>query len=424
MDALAIGLSLFWLFVAAVVTAVFERFAAQIRRSARDARPARSLPDALVVLSLRGSDESLRETLDGLAAQDYPKFQICVVIDHRTDPADRIVRAWQRRHPAAPIRIEYLTNPPQTCTLKAAAIRQALQTVERVPGGVVLVDGDADPYPTWLRDAVRPLEDERVGAVSGNRWYLPRQGDVVSWSRFCFAAFSLPAMDREGYAWGGTLALRGEHACSERFLQLLAERPTEEQAAYDALREWNLRLLHNPQLVQWNPESIALTDLSPFFFRQMMMGRFYYPTWNHMLGGAIGLVAAALASLAFFVATVPEYRPVWMGPLFAAAIFSLTTAAALQRLHGTLQKHVFARQGRVLPTLGLRDVLKVAASLPITLAAYAAAIVRVHFATEAVWRRIRYRMLAHGIERTEYRPFIHAETPPATAAEPSRSFAT
>lgn len=410
MAAMVAVLVAFWVLASLLLIGLFERFRALVARSSTADFSPESWPEAVVILSLRGSDERLRETLDGLAVQDYPRYQLHIVVDHPTDPANRIVQAWRRRHPAVAITVQYLKSPPRRCTLKSGAIRQVLRSLSSPPGAVVIVDGDADPYPKWLRDAVRPLADPGIGAVTGNRWYWPRRGNIASWSRFVFTALSLPTMEREGYAWGGTLALRGDLACG-LFLHLLAVRPTEEQAAFETVRGAQLRLAFNPQLVQWNPESIELRDLTPFLFRQLMMARFYYPTWNQLLWGAITAGAAAITSIGLFIAAARQQNLFWTAPAGAGVGLCLALAVELALVHGTLQQHVFNRQRRQLPVLRAGEFLALTASLPVTLAAFAAAIVRVQFAKQAVWRRIRYRFYKTGIEREAYRPFIAGDAP-------------
>ena len=89
------------------------------------------LPQAAIILSLRGGDSSLRKMLDGLVAQKYPHYRVYIVIDHRSDPAAEIVRRWNRTQARVPVQIEFLRERLPYCTLKFSAVRQVLQ---QLPG--------------------------------------------------------------------------------------------------------------------------------------------------------------------------------------------------------------------------------------------------------------------------------------------------
>jgi cellulose synthase/poly-beta-1,6-N-acetylglucosamine synthase-like glycosyltransferase len=61
-----------------------------------------------VVLPLRGADPSLEACLKGLFAQDYPAYQVRIVIDSADDPAQTLVaRALAEAGPrAAAVHVE------------------------------------------------------------------------------------------------------------------------------------------------------------------------------------------------------------------------------------------------------------------------------------------------------------------------------
>src|SRR5262245_55373130 len=94
--------------LAAVVVAEFARFARSIVRYRTPAVAENDWPEAAVILSLRGGDDSLRDVLRGLATQNYPRYRIHIVIDSPVDPARHAVRRWQRTHPRVPVTVEYL----------------------------------------------------------------------------------------------------------------------------------------------------------------------------------------------------------------------------------------------------------------------------------------------------------------------------
>ena len=369
-------------------------------------------PNVTVVMSLRGGDDSLRRTLDGLAAQNYPNYRIRLVVDHPHDEVNRVVRSWRRANPGAPLSVEHLREPLPSTTLKCSSVHQVLRELDSDVDVVVLVDGDSDPYPNWLRDVVAPFAREEVGGVTGNRWYFPSEGGIAAWVRFVFTAFSLPSMSLKRHSWGGTLALRADIARSPEFLDTFAQTPTEEQTCFEYLPKIGRRMHFAPQLIQWNPESADVAGAETHLFRQLTWSRLFYPNWALLVVGTLAMTAAVGSSLWFAASAVVESLPLLLLPLALLTLFCAALASALVRLHHTLQTHVFARQGRSLPSFDGARILDLLIALPCTLAIFAKALARAHFATELEWRGITYRIFSDDtIRMAEYVPWKS----PATA---------
>jgi hypothetical protein len=400
----------FWIVAALATTWFLETFRRHVVRSTTSAAPRGfadgAWPEALVILSLRGGDASLTKTLDGLANQNYPRYRIRIVVDHPSDEADDVVRRWRLRNPAAPVDVEYLREPLDRCTLKCSAIHQVLRSVPAEIGAVVIVDGDSDPYPLWLRDAMAPLADPQNGAATGNRWYFPRRGGVAGWCRFIFTALSLPTMWLHRFSWGGTLAIRRDIACSDEFLAALTQNPTEENTCYKLLPTLGKQMYMSSQLIQWNPESTGFGGAERHLFRQSLWGRLFYPCWGSILFGTAMIVVAAIASFVGAVQALLNSRFVEGLPLALGLTFAALAVNSLIGLHRTLCTHVFARQGRSLPRVTWRLAGEQFIALLCMLVVYSCALLRAHFAKEIRWRGIAYRISADGaIRMTGYVPF-------------------
>src|SRR5262249_20785540 len=135
--------------------------------------PDAGLPNVAVVLCLRGADPFLCECLERLTAQDYPHYDIWVVLDSISDPAAAIVSYWQLGHTSRTIHVTHLKQISEHASLKANALRHAISLIGEDIDAVVLVDADSLTYPLWLRNMVAPLVGGDVAVVTGNRWYSP-----------------------------------------------------------------------------------------------------------------------------------------------------------------------------------------------------------------------------------------------------------
>ena len=90
-------------------------------RAAKGFTPPQPLPEIAVLLPLRGADPSLEACLKGLLAQDYPTYQIHIVIDSDGRPGPGGGRARARRSgPSVPPRC---TSRPAGFSAPTAAPR-------------------------------------------------------------------------------------------------------------------------------------------------------------------------------------------------------------------------------------------------------------------------------------------------------------
>ena len=75
-------------------------------------------PKAAVLLSVRGNDPFLVDCMESLLRQDYPTFDIRIVVDHETDPAWSVIQDVVARNKPSNVTISVLGEKFGTCTLK------------------------------------------------------------------------------------------------------------------------------------------------------------------------------------------------------------------------------------------------------------------------------------------------------------------
>ena len=138
-------------------------------------------PKAAVVLCLRGRDPFLEKCLELLLAQDYPDYQLQVVVDSRQDPAWEVAQALVERYGAERVHIETLDDRRDTCSLKCSSVTQAIERLDGSFQIAALVDADTMPHATWLRDLAAPLADERVAQPRATAGICPRAARGARW---------------------------------------------------------------------------------------------------------------------------------------------------------------------------------------------------------------------------------------------------
>ncbi|MBK1708523.1 MULTISPECIES: glycosyltransferase [Marichromatium] len=156
----------------------------------RRAFPRHQLPDdALPLVSVQvpaynEPPELLIETLDALAALDYPRFEVLVIDNNTKDEAVwRPVEAHCARLGA---RFRFFHVAPLE-GYKAGALNFALRHTHPDAEVVAVIDADYIVSPNWLRDLVPAFADPEVGIVQAPQDY--RDADQNAFKAMCMAEY-------------------------------------------------------------------------------------------------------------------------------------------------------------------------------------------------------------------------------------------
>jgi hypothetical protein len=273
------------------------------------------LPRVVVLLPIRGADPSLAGCLQGLLNQDYPCYDIRIIIDSLKDPAWKLVHQilgadggtdFKSLLHQPSVHVSPLQRPRMTCGLKSSALLQAIGTLDESCQVVALIDADVIPYRSWLRDLVRPLANPKVGATTGIRWFMP---DATAWGslvRYLWNAAAVVQMHAWNIPWGGSLALRAEllgvgqsSNPSYRRSDLIEKWGVslwEDTGSYRTIRDLGLRLEFVPAATMINRETTDLKGCFRFIRRQMLNVRLYHDSWPAILvHGAASFLALSAA---------------------------------------------------------------------------------------------------------------------------------
>lgn len=167
----------------------------------RRAFPRREVPDEwlpMVSLHVPAYNEPpalLIETLDALAALNYPRFEVLVVDNNTPDPA-----VWEpvRAHCALLNRRLVLNGKHNgqrfrffhvspLAGFKAGALNFALRETDPKAGIIAVIDADYLVSPNWLRDLIPAFFDEEVAIVQAPQDY--RDGDENAFKAMCLAEY-------------------------------------------------------------------------------------------------------------------------------------------------------------------------------------------------------------------------------------------
>ena len=376
------------------------------RRQLRVQRDVSYTPKAAVILSLRGADAFLADSLRGLLRQDYPDYTVWIVVDCENDPAWQVAQQVVATEAATHVRIVPLHARKQTCSLKCSALAQAVRALDSSYQAVALMDADVVPHPTWLRELMAPLADERIGATTGNRWYLPGQQMWGSVARAAWNTGAITQMAVFRMAWGGTLGMRIGPLWEAGLPDLWERSFNDDIVVGRIIQKLGYKLEFVPSLLMVNREEIPFDACHRWVSRQLVHVRFYQRNW--FLVALISHLSVILPPAGLVLAAICAALQNW--PAAAAAVampicYFSTMTFLWWWIDRELRSRVF--HGDVAQqALGRRLWYgTIAANIMYALALFSASLCRtVH------WRGVTYRIRGPwNVQLVEYRPYQPAK---------------
>jgi ceramide glucosyltransferase len=265
-------------------------------------------PYASVIAPCRGLDQGLRENLQTLFEQDYPAYEIIFVADQQNDPAlvviEEVCRANEVRS-QAPVARTLIAGQATDSGQKVHNLRAAISETNPQSEVFVFVDSDARPRAGWLRSLVAPLVDERIGATTGYRWFIPQKGGFASVLRAVWnasIASALGPQSAKNFCWGGSTAIR--RATFER-AQVRDEwngAASDDFAMMRALRRASLPIHFVPDCLTASHGDCNWRELLEFTSRQLKITRVYAPHfWRIVLFSNLLFVLIFFGGLALVI---------------------------------------------------------------------------------------------------------------------------
>ncbi|MCB0323916.1 MAG: glycosyltransferase family 2 protein [Bdellovibrionales bacterium] len=196
---------MYWLIVALLSLMYLHPLLKLLRlRESDSAQP--YTPTALVVVPVRGAEDTFPQLLRALLEQDYQgRFEVRVVVDSPEDPA------WQylAQIDADTIQGVALESMGEHCSLKNSSL---MQEASRIGDAEVMVCLDSDVIPPrhWLRTLINGLADEQVKASFGLRWYVPQDRRPASLLLHAWSQSAVLYHVGAKAVWAGSCAYKAE----------------------------------------------------------------------------------------------------------------------------------------------------------------------------------------------------------------------
>jgi cellulose synthase/poly-beta-1,6-N-acetylglucosamine synthase-like glycosyltransferase len=295
-----------------VGSARYLGYARQVSRS-RPASPDAELPPVTLVIPCCGDEDGLEANLEAVLGQEYPGFEVRLVVADADDGAAATIERVLERH----ARRSHLTVAGATRG-HGQKVHNLLAALDAGPLADVIVFADSDGRPEkgWLKRLVSALDGPGVGVASSYRFYRPEPPSFGTLLRSVWnlSILALLGDHDRNFAWGGSMALRREVFESARVREAWRGALSDDYALTHAVRRAGLRVTFVPECLVGSEGTIGARAVLTWAARQISITRVYWPALFRLavvssgsataflvlaplVGGAVplGLLAAVLA---------------------------------------------------------------------------------------------------------------------------------
>jgi cellulose synthase/poly-beta-1,6-N-acetylglucosamine synthase-like glycosyltransferase len=328
------------------------RYSAYVRRET--ARPlADYSPFVSIIAPFRGLDRGFAENISALFHQDYPAYEIILVTDRIDDPAMKTVE--ELRDSCAPGRgiasRVVIAGAALDSGQKVHNLSAAVSAAAPASAVLVFVDTDARPHAGWLRSLVAPLRDERLGAATGYRWFVPEHGGLASGLRAVWNASIASALGpatEKNFCWGGATAIRRTTFARLNVIERWRGTVSDDFTLTRVLKEAKLPIHFVPHCLTASFDGCSFRELLEFTTRQIQITRVYAAhLWQAVLFGSLLFVPVFFGGIALVIMRAALGVSTRMPLVLLSVIFVLGAAKSWIRLRAV--RVALANYGPLLP---------------------------------------------------------------------------
>ncbi len=379
-----------------VTLAIFQSlfgltFASLLARAAKDDQTSQYTPYVSILMSLRGADSGLTDNIERLLSQDYPNYDLHVIVDNRQDPAWTVVSDTATRLQAKHLHLSVLRNRRTTCGFQNSSFAQAIANLPDACEVVVLVDGDLTVHPTAIRELVAPLREKEIGGSFGNRWFAPKDANWGSWVRYLWNVAAIVPMYLFGIPWGGCMAIRRDALDQSGLVKLWQTSMVHDAPTKAALSKSSLKLAFVPTLMMVIDEPCDLSFAHDFMKRQMMWTRLYHPNFVPVFLHAIATTFIMLAAIVLSFFAIQKNDITMFAWSAGGLMIYLATMLGLICAIDRAVRNVLTKRNVQQAKHPLLALLLLPITIVITQLVYICSIFLATFSNSVVWRGVTYR---------------------------------
>ena len=359
------------------------RYAAYVRQEASRPLP-EFFPFVSVIAPTRGHEPGFVDNVSPLLEQNYPNYEILFVFDNPQDPSLPLVNDLGGK--------VVVSGPATDTGQKVHNLVVAVGEIDPRCEVIAFVDTDARPSNDWLRELVAPLADEKLGASTGYRWFVPEKGGIASRLRGVWnasVASALGAETTKNFCWGGSTAIRRSTFEELKVADRWRGTVSDDFTLTRVLKEAKLPIHFTPRCLVPSVGDCGFDELVEFTTRQIKITRIYAQhLWVALLLGS------SLFAIAFFGGIVLLATRMLLGQSWWLVLSALVVIFALGAAKGFIRWRAvsipLAGYGRALR----RDLAAHIFLWPFASLLYLYNAIVAAFSRRITWRGITYSLLS------------------------------
>lgn len=370
------------------------------------------LPKTAVILCLRGADPFLPNCIEALLNQNYPDYDLKVIVDSPADPAWEVVNEIINTQAASNIQVSPLRIIRHNCSLKCSSLLQAVSDLDESYQAIALVDADTIVHPNWLRELIIPLSNPKIGVTTGNRWFVPTDKYWGSLVRYIGNVSTVVQMFLFQVPWGGSLAIKTQVLHQTGLLDKWGQAFGEDYLIHNILKKHGMRVKLVPSLIILNREECDLLGFLESIKRVLFYSRLYHPRWIAMISDAISSILFPCVAILLFLFALLDAQ--WNIAFLLLSTYCIYTVGLLL-LTLILElgiSPIIRSHGQPTTKLSPEMIGKILIAIPLTQWVYGLALINSLRMTTVKWRGIVYRIQnPWNIRLVEYHPYDLLDQP-------------
>jgi glycosyltransferase involved in cell wall biosynthesis len=334
----------------------------------------------------------LRAAIRSVLEQDYPDFELFIVVDSVHDPAWEIAHEAVRESGATNVHISPLQSRGPRCSLLAGSLAQFLGELDDSCQYIGFAVANLSLPKDFLRHMAAALSDESVGATLAHRWYALVGGNWGTLLRYLWNAGAVVPMWVCRMAWAPGLAMRRTTALQIGLREYLLCGMSEDSPVKAALDQLGLKGRFVPQLVLMDREETTLLAACDYIFRQLYWVKLYNSQWWLIVLTAASNTLVMFAPL--LLSAVMLAGGHWTAALIAgfAGIFHLAVLLGLLAMIESSIRSAIAGRMEPLPSLSLRTAFRAVPAVLLAQLVHLFSVLRAVVQRKVWWRGVRYQI--------------------------------
>ena len=353
--------------------------------------------NAFVILTMRGSDPYLLQTLEALANQNHSNFAIRMVVDSESDPSWKVVEQFAKSRPDVDIKFSALKDRAKNRSLKCGSIVQAVESVREEIGKdsdayILFCDADVVPYPAWANELIAPLSDPEIGISSGSQWFSPEKKNLGSLTRSIWHSGAIIPTVLYKHPWAGSCALRLSDIERTGLLDKWKITIVDDGPICEVYKPFKLKTFIVPEVIILNRDACNLKFCTTYIRRMLTWSRIYESTFFLTPLHVFGISSSLLVAFGLLIYGLFTTSLLFTAlPLIGLLIFAVTMLITYIIVEKSVRE-VFARRGEILnpPTMG--ELALLVLFFPLATCIYCSVLPHAMFTKQVTWRAITYKI--------------------------------